>query len=78
MSFNSKDIFATVNEWISGLVTLFSGFIAVGVLVELVMGSPIFGVSVVANLIGLIGQFGEGGFPGLLALLILVGLWNKK
>ena len=77
MAFNTKDVFGLFNEWISGLINLFGGLVAVGVLVELVVGSPVFGVSVVSNLIGLVGQFGDNGFAGLLALLILAGLWKK-
>ncbi len=38
----------------------------------------LFGVSIVSNLIGLVGQFGANGFAGLVAMLILVGLYNGK
>ena len=75
---NSKAAFETIGEWIGGLMNMFAGLVGLGVLVELVVGSPVFGVSVVSNLIGLVGQFGESGFAGLLALLILIGLYNGK
>ena len=75
---NTKAAFATVNEWVGGLTNMFAGFVGLGVLAELILGSPLFGVSVVSNLIGLVSQFGNNGFAGLVALLILVGLYNNK
>jgi hypothetical protein len=75
---NTKAAFATLNEWIGGTTNLLAGLVGLGVLVELVVGTPVFGVSVVANLVGLVSQFGSNGFAGLLALLILVGLYNKS
>lgn len=77
MAFNAKDIFGVVGEWIGGLVELFTSLVALGVLVELLFGSPVFGVSVVSSLIGLVSNFGSNGFAGLLALLILIGLYKK-
>ena len=74
---NTKAAFATVGEWVSGLTNMFAGFVGLGVLAELILGSPLFGVSIVGNLIGLVGQFGSNGFAGLIAMLILVGLYNK-
>jgi len=75
---NTKAAFATVGEWVSGLTNLFAGFVALGVLGEIILGTPLFGVSIVSNLIGLVGQFGANGFAGLIAMLILVGLYNSK
>ena len=75
---NTKAAFATVNDWIGGLTNMFAGLVGLSVLVEIIMGTPVFGVSVVSNLVGLVSQFGSNGFAGLLALLILVGLYNNK
>ena len=75
---NTKAAFAVVGEWVSGLTNLFAGFVALGVLGEIILGTPLFGVSIVGNLIGLVGQFGSNGFAGLIAMLILVGLYNSK
>ena len=74
---NTKAAFAVVGEWVSGLTGMLSGFVALGVLCEIILGAPLFGVSIVGNLIGLVGQFGSNGFAGLIAMLILVGLYNK-
>ena len=75
---NTKAAFATVGEWVSGLTNMLAGFVALGVLCEIILGTPLFGVSIVGNLIGLVGQFGSNGFAGLIAMLILVGLYNNK
>ena len=75
---NTKAAFATVGDWIGGLTNMFAGFVGLGVLAELILGSPLFGVSIVGNLVNLVSQFGNNGFAGLVALLILVGLYNGK
>ena len=75
---NTKAAFATVGEWGSGLTNLFAGFVGLSVLGEIILGSPLFGVSVVGNLVSLVAQFGQNGFAGLVALLILVGIYNGK
>ena len=74
---NTKAAFAVVGEWVSGLTNMLAGFVALSVLGEIILGSPLFGVSVVGNLVSLVGQFGSNGFAGLIAMLILVGLYNK-
>ena len=75
---NTKAAFAIVGEWVGGLTNMFAGFVGLGVLAELILGSPLFGVSIVGNLVNLVSQFGNNGFAGLVALLILVGLYNGK
>ena len=75
---NTKAAFAVVGEWVSGLTGMLAGFVALSVLGEIILGSPLFGVSIVGNLVALVSQFGDNGFAGLVALLILVGLYNGK
>ena len=75
---NTKAAFSIVGEWVGGLTNMLAGFVGLSVLGEIILGSPLFGVSVVSNLITLVGQFGSNGFAGLVAMLILVGLYNKS
>ena len=75
---NTKAAFAIVGDWVGGLTNMFAGFVGLGVLAELILGQPLFGVSIVGNLVNLVSQFGNNGFAGLVALLILVGLYNNK
>ena len=72
-----KEIMATVNEWMTGLTTTLINFIAVGAIVEVLFGTGVFGVSVISNLTAIIDGFGNSGFAGLLALLLLVGIYKK-
>ena len=74
---NTKAAFAIVSEWVGGLTNMLAGFVGLSVLGEIILGTPLFGVSIVGNLIGLVTQFGSNGFAGLVAMLILVGLYNK-
>ena len=74
----TKTIFATINEWVLGLTQLFAGLMALGVLAEILFGSSVFGVSVVNNLTAIITGFGTSGFAGVIALLILVGLYSRN
>ena len=75
---NTKAAFSIVGEWVSGLTNMLAGFVGLSVLGEIILGTPLFGVSVVGNLVSMVGQFCSNGFAGLIAMLILVGLYNKS
>ena len=75
---NTKAAFGIVGDWVGGLTNMLAGFVGLSVLGEIILGTPLFGVSVVGNLVTLVGQFGSNGFAGLIAMLILVGLYNKS
>ena len=75
---NTKAAFAIVGDWVGGLTNMLAGFVGLSVLGEFILGAPLFGVSVVGNLVSMVGQFGSNGFAGLIAMLILVGLYNSK
>ena len=66
-----------VKVWIDDLVHLLMSFVAVGAMSEVIFGSGVFGVNVIGNLTGIINQFGSSGFAGLVAMLVLVGLFRK-
>ena len=61
----------------SPAIALGASFVAIGALSEVIFGSGIFGVNVIGNLTSIINKFGESGFAGLVALLVLVGLFRK-
>ena len=52
-------------------------FVAIGAVSEVIFGTGVFGVNVIGNLTSIISTFGESGFAGLVALLVLVGLFRK-
>ena len=73
-----KEIIAMVKGWIDDMVRLLGSFVAVGAMSEVLFGSGVFGVNVIGNLTAIIDQFGKSGFAGLVALLLLVGLFRKS
>ena len=72
-----KEIITMVKEYIDDLAHLMISFVAIGALSEVIFGSGVFGVNVIGNLTSIINTFGESGFAGLVALLVLVGLFRK-
>ncbi len=72
-----KEAIAMVKVWIDDLVHLLMSFVAVGAMSEVIFGSGVFGVNVIGNLTQIINQFGSSGFAGLVAMLVLVGLFRK-
>ncbi len=70
----------TVKSWAREFIDLLLVFIVLGVLVQIIFGAgdtqiPYFG-EVVKNLIDLVTQLGQAGVVGLIALLVIIGLYS--
>ena len=74
---NMKNVVAMVNDGLEGLTSILSGVIVLGIFSSIVFAGGVFGIDVIANLMSIIEQITNGGFAGLLALLVILGLWNK-
>ena len=72
-----KEIITLVKGWVDDIAHLLISFVAIGAVGEVIFGTGIFGVNVIGNLTSIISRFGESGFAGLVALLVLVGLFRK-
>ncbi len=72
-----KEIITLVKGYADDLAQLLLSLVAIGAVSEIIFGSGIFGVNVIGNLTAIINNFGESGFAGLVALLVLVGLFRK-
>ena len=72
-----KEIITMVKGYVDDLAHLLLSFVAIGAVSEVIFGSGIFGVNVIGTLTSIINTFGESGFAGLVALLVLVGLFRK-
>ena len=72
-----KEVITTVKGYVDDLAHLLMSFVAIGAIGEVIFGTGIFGVNVIGNLTSIINKFGESGFAGLVALLLLVGLFRK-
>ena len=72
-----KEAITMVKGYVDDLAHLMLSFVAIGAIAEVIFGTGIFGVNVIGNLTSIINSFGESGFAGLVALLVLVGLFRK-
>ncbi len=72
-----KEIITLVKGYADDLAQLMLSLVAIGAVSEIIFGSGIFGVNVIGNLTAILNNFGESGFAGLVALLVLVGLFRK-
>ena len=72
-----KEVITMVKGYIDDLAHLMMSLVAIGAVSEVIFGSGIFGVNVIGNLTSIINTFGESGVAGLVALLVLVGLFRK-
>ena len=72
-----KEVITMVKGYIDDLAHLMMSFVALGAISEVIFGTGVFGVNVIGNLTSIINTFGESGFAGLVALLVLVGLFRK-
>ena len=74
---NMKEIITMVKGYVDDLAHLMMSFVAIGAVSEVIFGTGVFGVNVIGNLTSIINTFGQSGFAGLVALLVLVGLFRK-
>ena len=73
-----KDIFAKVGDFFGGLTNVLLSFVSLSILAEVIFGAGVFGTSVLGNVMGIVKSLGDGGFVGLVALLILWKVFDKK
>jgi len=74
---NMKEVITMIKGYVDDLAHLMMSFVAIGAVSEVIFGTGIFGVNVIGNLTSIINTFGQSGFAGLIALLVLVGLFRK-
>ena len=73
-----KKILEKIKSIITQGIELAVPFLCLGVVVQLITGSPLLGWNVVGNISNAIGQFGQANFIGVAALLILYSYINKS
>jgi|TARA_B110000967_G_C18317762_1_gene286050 hypothetical protein len=73
-----KDIFGKVSDFLGGLSTILISFVSLSILAEVIFGVGVFGTNVVGNVMEIVKSLGDGGFVGLVALLILWKVFDKK
>jgi len=73
-----KKVFEKLQNILKKGIEIAVPFLCLGVVVQLIVGEPLFGWNVVGNISSAIGQFGQANFIGVAALLILYSYINKK
>ena len=73
-----ENIFNLVNGFFGKMTSLFLGLLSFGIMAEILFGSPVMGMSVIGNIMDIINMLGSNGVVGLMALVILYGLLDKK
>ena len=73
-----EDIMKKITGFLGGITTILLSFVSLSILAEVIFGAGVFGTSVVANVMGLIESLGDGGFVGVIALIILIQLFQNK
>jgi hypothetical protein len=73
-----EKVFNMVTDFFGKMTTLFMGLLSFGVIAEVLFGKAVLGMSVIENVMNLIGMFGDNGVVGLIALVILYNLLDKK
>ena len=73
-----EKVFNMVTDFFGKMTTLFMGLLSFGILAEVLFGSAVLGMSVIDNVMSLIAMFGDNGVVGLIALVVLYNLLDKK
>ena len=73
-----ENVMNKVTTFLGGLTTILLSFVSLSILAEVIFGTGVFGTNVVANVMEFIKSLGDGGFVGLIALVILIQVFQKK
>ena len=61
-----------------GLMSIMMAVLPVTILWQVLTGTTVFGMDVIANLSALVASLGNGGFVGLVVLVIIASFFTKK
>jgi len=71
-------IFEIIKSFCNNMNDLLLAFLSVGILVQVLFGGSVFGMDVVGNVTKLINSLGNSGFVGLIAVILLMKILDKK
>jgi len=71
-------VFNYLNGFFNGLVGVLMTLLPLTILWEVLSGTTMFGMDVIANLTVLVNDFGTGGFAGLIVLVLVGSFFVKK
>ena len=70
----------TVKNWLRQIAEVGLTLIAAAVVLEIIFGStvPFIGVSILGNITALSSQLGEQGLVGIIAIAVIIWLYNRR
>ena len=71
-------VFNYVSGFFKGMTSLLLVLLSFGVMAEIIFGSPVFGMSVIDNVMNVVNLLGNNGFVGLVVLIILFKFVDSK
>ena len=71
-------IFEIIKSFFNNMNDLLLAVLSVGILVQVLFGGSVFGMDVVGNVTNLITSLGNSGFVGLIAVILLMKILDKK
>jgi|TARA_B100000513_G_C11898176_1_gene184579 ABC-type antimicrobial peptide transport system permease subunit len=72
------NIFNLIGNFVGKLSTLLLSILSLGIIAEVLFGTPAFGLSVIGNVMAIISLFGSNGVVGIISLVVLYHLLSKN
>ena len=72
------NIFNLIGNFVGKLSTLLLSILSLGIIAEVLFGTPAFGLSVIGNVMAIISLFGSNGVVGIICLVVLYHLLSKN
>ena len=71
-------VFDGVVGFTKKLTELLLTVLSLGVVAQVLLGEAMFGMDVIGNVVAIIDALGNGGVVGIIAIVVLISLFNKK
>ena len=68
---------SAIGDFLKGLTGLLMTLLALGIIGQILLAEPIFGMDVIGNVVKIIELLGNSGFVGIVAVIVLYGILNK-
>jgi hypothetical protein len=72
------NIFNLIGNFVGKLSTLLLSILSLGIIAEVLFGTPAFGLSIIKNVMVIITLFGSNGVVGIISLVVLYHLLSKN
>lgn len=73
-----ENVISKVKGFLSGLGGLMMAVLPITILWQVLTGSLVFGMDVIANLTSIISSLGDAGFVGLVVLVLVASFFTDK